>query len=198
MNSILINSNDLHFVEQILKMNPSSPSGILSDSKINDILTNYKKNLENETLVISVLFDKDIPLLMYTGSMYKSAATWILAGPRVLNPTNSYITTARLAAPALDTLITHMENQLFLKFYQIDPGNRHIKRKKIMDKFSTKLSKYDYIDEVYIPENKKTNFDFFDNMAINTVGSVERMIRLFYLKQDYRDNLLSDFYNKIK
>jgi hypothetical protein len=198
----LISVEDLHLVEAVMRSNPRGPERangeLMSDFEIKGTVAHYEQKIKEGVIKIVLLLDDDKPMAFYSAYILSSVGGWVIHGPRVAEVNNSYITTAKMCAPALDTLLEHMESLMYFKFWQVDARNRHIHRRNLMEKYSKNQGRYDYYNEILIPGGNKTGIVVFDNFAAQYVGTSDRMIRMFVLKQEYRDPLIENYYERNK
>lgn len=190
-----IDEHDLKLAESIIRSNPKNPNGIImGNEEIDRTLARYKSHLQDNTMKLVVVSKNNSPYALYAAFYVTSMAGYIIHGPRVAQSNLTYYATANTCSVGLDLLIEHMEKNLYFKFWQIDIGNRHLRRKLIMDKFSKYLTRYDWYDEIFVPNQDSTGFSFYDNLIKSTTNSADINIRLFTLQQEFRKPFIEKYY----
>lgn len=190
-----IDEADIGLAEYIIRSNPKNPNGlVMSDEEIENTIVKYRSYLNQNKMKLVVIFKDHNPYALYASFYVSSMAGYIIHGPRVAKSNFTYYATAKICSVGLDLLTDFMENNLHLKFWQIDIGNRHIIRKTIMDKFSKNLSRYDWYDEIFVPTQDNTGFSFFDSLIQTSKDSKDITIRMFVLQQEFRKPLIKKYY----
>jgi hypothetical protein len=171
----------------------------LSDEELENRLRKIQTRLATDQLKVVIIFDEDQkPYAMYTGFYMKKIAGWYVGATKIIKSANHYNQSAKLMAPGLDLLISHMEEQGLYKFWMAAPIWQHDIRNKIMVRYSPMLARYDWYDECLIPINQKSEFEAFDTYRYICDWS-DIMMRMFVLKQEHRKELVQQRYeNNIK
>lgn len=200
MKSKLITISDFHLVESIIDKNLSWPNGKpMTPNQRAQLLDRYSSKLKDGTMQISVVLnDNEEAEAFYVGSMMSSLRAWVIHGPRVAKSSVVYSTSAKKCAPALDLLLEYMQQRMYFKFWQVDIGGRHLRRKIIMDNYSKFSSWYDTYDELHIPENFTTGITLYDDIGKGQINDSDRIIRMFVLKQEHRIPYIDNYYENNK
>ena len=187
-------------VKSIIDKNPSWPSGkMMNPDQVAQLLGLYSSKLREGAMQISVaLNDNDEAEAFYVGAAMPSVQAWVIHGPRVAKSSVVYSTSAKKCAPALDLLLEYMQERMYFKFWQVDIGDRHLRRKTIMDNYSKFSSWYDTYDEVHIPKNFTTGIMLYDGIGKGQIDESDRLIRMFVLKQEHRIPYITKYYENNK
>lgn len=196
----LITLDEMHLVESIIDKNPSWPSGkMMTPNQRAQLLGLYSSKLKEGTMQISVVLnDNEEAEAFYIGAIMPNVQAWVIHGPRVAKSSVVYSTSAKKCAPALDLLLEYMQQRMYFKFWQVDIGSRHLRRKIIMDNYSKFSSWYDTYDELHIPENFTTGITLYDGIGKGQIDDSDRIIRMFVLKQEHRIPYIDNYYENNK
>ena len=150
----------------------------------------WMASMHRGELKISVLFDEEnSPVAMYTGRMMHVNSGWCVGATKIKKPQSNYYISARLMAPALELMLTHMESLGYYKFWMTAPEMHHNIRNKVIRKVCPMMTRYEWVDEEIIPQNKNSKTALFNlNRRICTWS--DTVVRMFYLKQEHRIELL--------
>ena len=150
----------------------------------------WMASMHRGELKISVLFDEEnSPVAMYTGRMMPVNSGWCVGATKIKKPQSNYYISARLMTPALELMLTHMESLGYYKFWMTAPEMHHNIRNKVIRKICPMMTRYEWVDEEIIPQNQNSKTALFNlNRRICTWS--DTVVRMFYLKQEHRIELL--------
>ena len=150
----------------------------------------WMASMHRGELKISVLFDEEnSPVAMYTGRMMPVNSGWCVGATKIKKPQSNYYISARLMTPALELMLTHMESLGYYKFWMTAPEMHHNIRNKVIRKVCPMMTRYEWVDEEIIPQNQNSKTALFNlNRRICTWS--DAVVRMFYLKQEHRIELL--------
>lgn len=162
----------------------------VSDELLNIMIESWQHHMKAGEFKISMVFDKnDSPLAMYTARMLPNLRGWLVGATKIKISQSNYYLSARIMAPALELMLTYMESQGYYKFWMTAPETHHNIRNKVIRTVCPMANRYGWVDEFVIPKNQKSDVALFDShRRICTWSDV--VVRLFYLKQEYRVELL--------
>jgi hypothetical protein len=92
-------------------------------------------------------------------------------------------------APALELMLSFMEENGYYKFWMTAPEMHHNIRNKVIRKVSPMMDRYGWVDESIILQNEISTTELF-NMHRRVCTWSDVVVRMFYLKQEYRVELL--------
>jgi hypothetical protein len=168
----------------------------VSDESLDFIIENWTQLIETGQFKISMVFDeKNSPVAMYTGRMMPVNGGWLVGATKIKNPQVNYYVSARLMAPALELMLSHMESLGYYKFWMTAPEMHHNIRNKVIRKVCPMMTRYDWVDEDIILQNQNSTITLF-NLNRRVCTWSDTVVRMFYLKQEYRVELLRKLNSK--
>lgn len=193
-----ISSNEVHeIVGDLFSIDKNIIRQLKTEEELKKIRENWIRWMESNEMKITVIFDENNnPLGMYTARLVPKISGWLVGATKIKKPNSNFYITAKIMVPGLELLIQEMENMEYYKFWMIAPENHHNIRNSIMKKYSPSLNRYEWYDEEIIPAGKKSKVPLFE-LHNNVVNWTDRVVRMFVLKQEYRNNLLKQNYHKL-
>ena len=175
---------------------------ILTIFKDNDEIFRIKRNKEAQlniakgvvsaindgNAIMTVTYNEDNePVAMYVGFKFPNLKAWVVGLTKVAGKYNHYNQSAAVMAPAMDLLITTMEEQSYFKFWMVAPEQHHDIRNKVMKKHSSTLGRYHCYDEDIIPQGALSETEIYNAYrGRNTIDWTDMLVRLFVLNQSQR------------
>ena len=162
----------------------------VSKEYLESMITHWIDAMYQGEFKISMAFDQnDSPLAMYTGRLIPNNKGWCVGATKIKIPQSNYYMSARMMAPALELMLSYMEDNGYYKFWMTAPENHHNVRNKVIRKVCPMMTRYEWVDEAVIPMNEKSPVKLFEvHRRVCTWSDV--VVRLFYLKQEHRIELL--------
>ena len=184
------------FVREIFSIDKTSIREIVSDETLSRMINFWEKSMHEGVFKISMVFDENhSPIAMYTGKELPINGGWSVGSTKIKNPQANYYVSARIMAPALELMLTHMEGRGYYKFWMTAPEMHHNIRNKAIRKVCPMMERYGWVDEEIILQNAKSNVGLYEiNRRVCTWSDV--VVRQFYLKQEYRVELLRKLNSK--
>jgi hypothetical protein len=162
----------------------------VTDDQLEWMISHWVRHLVEGVFKISIVFDeKDSPIAMYTGRLIPKNGGWCVGATKIKQPRANYYLSARLMAPALELMLTFMEENGYYKFWMTAPETHHNIRNKVIRQVSPMADRYDWVDEAIIPQNETSTIELF-NLHRRPCTWSDVVVRMFYLKQEYRIELL--------
>ena len=156
-----------------------------------DSMIRYSRSLiEVDLMKITMVFDEnDSPVAMYTARLFPKIKGWWVAATKIKVPTNHFSTTSKIMAPGLDLMLETLEAEGYYKFWMTAPEIHHNIRNKVIRAVCPMADRYGWVDEAIIPKNETSTMGLF-NVHRRICTWSDAVVRLFYLKQEYRIELL--------
>ena len=141
---------------------------------------------------ISVVFDSNnSPIAMYTARLLPNVAGWWVGATKIKLPNTNFNTSAKIMVPALELMLSDMEQNGYYKFWMVAPEHHHNIRNSVMKKYSKGLNRYEWFDEIMIPKGGRCNVPLFEMHRV-VVNWTDTLVRMFVLKQDFREELVKE------
>lgn len=158
----------------------------LTDEQITRFIENVTKAVREDYNLVTGVFDPNNELIaMYVTRSLPGVGGWV-AGLTKLKYSNVHFSaTAKILAPALDLLISHYESLGYYKWWMSSPEQHHNIRNAIIRKYSSKIDRYSWCDDEFIPKGESSKFDIFKNFT-RPNANYDMVLRLFILRPDYR------------
>lgn len=189
METRLLTINDMEHVRTMFKMNPTIEKKVLNPEEIEIYVQHLAKGIKEDKTYVVMSFDNGEPITMYVTYVYEKIRACYIGLTKIAKPSVNFMTTAKLMAPAFDFHTNLMEQRGYFKIWMTASERNHNIRNAIMRKYSSKISHYDWYDEVVVPSGEMSGVPYFDynRLSVNTDSSV--VVRLFILKEEHRLNL---------
>lgn len=191
---------DPHEVNSLVREMFSIDQTLIREPVSNELLTymiqGWTQLMNEGTFKISMVFDEtQLPIAMYTGKAMPINGGWCVGATKIKNPQVNYYVSARIMAPALELMLTYMEGLGYYKFWMTAPEMHHNIRNKVIRKVCPMMERYGWVDEAIIPQNGKSEVGLYElHRRVCTWSDV--VVRQFYLKQEYRVELLRKLNSK--
>ena len=162
----------------------------VSDVLLTSMIQYWTQFMKEGVFKISMVFDENqSPIAMYTGRLMPVNGGWCVGATKIKNPQANYYISARIMAPALELMLSYMEEKGYYKFWMTAPEHHHNIRNKVIRTVCPMANRYGWIDEAIIPKNQKSPVALYEiHRRVCTWSDV--VVRLFYLKQEHRIELL--------
>lgn len=184
------------FVREMFSIDKTVIREVVSDETLSLMINHWTKSMLEGIFKISMVFDETrSPIAMYTARMLSINGGWCVGATKIKNPQVNYYVSARIMAPALELMLSYMEGLGYYKFWMTAPEIHHNIRNKVIRKVCPMMERYGWVDEEIIPQNAKSNVGLYEiNRRVCTWSDV--VVRQFYLKQEYRVELLRKLNSK--
>ena len=176
--------NEMFSIDRTLIKEP------VSAEFLETMIQHWMQFMYREEFKISMVFDKDnSPIAMYTGRLMPVNGGWCVGATKIKNPQSNYYISARTMAPALELILSYMEENGYYKFWMTAPEHHHNIRNRVIRSVCPMANRYGWVDEAIIPKNQKSPVALYEShRRVCTWSDV--VVRLFYLKQEHRIELL--------
>ena len=166
------------------------------DELLTSMIQYWTQFMKEGTFKISMVFDEhQSPIAMYTARATPINSGWVVGATKIKNPQVNYYVSARIMAPALELMLSYMEGLGYYKFWMTAPEMHHNIRNKVIRKVCPMMERYGWVDEAIIPQNETSGVGLYDlHRRVCTWSDV--VVRQFYLKQEYRIELLRKLNSK--
>lgn len=162
----------------------------VTDDQLEYLISHWIQFMVEGTFKISMVFDENnSPIAMYTGRLIPKNGGWCVGATKIKQPRANYYVSARIMAPALELMLTFMEENGYYKFWMTAPEMHHNIRNKAIRKVCPMMNRYGWVDEAIIPQNEISTIELF-NVHRRVCTWSDAVVRLFYLKQEYRIEFL--------
>lgn len=187
MNTIrFIKADELYHIRTLFSIDRRSVGVELSEADVDAMIQRLTLRMAEGTVHIPIVFDDaGTPLGMYVGFEVPKIGGWWVGLTKVLEPANHFNQNAPVIAPALNSLISLMEEKGYYKFWMAAPEKHHNIRNRIMRRHSNMLDRYDWFDEDVIPRGQLSNVEAF-NMHRAMCNWSDITVRMFVLRQQHR------------
>ena len=192
MNTVrFINSSELDYVRELFSIDSRLVGEEMSPEELETMIQSWVELLNTDKMRISVLFsDSGEPLGMYTAVLFPEIRTWWVHATKVKYTQNHFATSAKLLVPAGEFLLDELEGMGYYKFWMAAPEMHHRIRNTVMKKHSERVRRYEWYDEYIIPKGQRCpEIPMFD-VNRKTCNWSDVIIRLFVLKQEFREPLV--------
>ena len=168
----------------------------VSDEMLAYMIKYWTQFMQEGIFKISMVFDENhSPIAMYTGRAMPINGGWCVGATKIKNPQVNYYVSARTMAPALELMLSDMEGMGYYKFWMTAPEMHHNIRNKVIRKICPMMKRYGWVDEAIIPQGEKSEVGLYEvHRRVCTWSDV--VVRQFYLKQEYRVELLRKLNSK--
>lgn len=191
-----INENEIDLVRYLFSFDRKMVGVVLDDRELEIRLDRMQTRVANNEMKIAMVFDETgNPYCMTTGFYMKKIGGWYTGATKVYKSSTHFNQTAKYMKMSLNLVLDHMESEGLYKFWMAAPGWQHNLRNKIMTRHSEKLCNYEWFDEEFIPQNQWSEFNGYDAFRYLCDWS-DITIRLFVLKQEFREKLVKERYEK--
>lgn len=158
----------------------------LTDEQITRFIENVTKAVREDYNIVTGVFGPNNELLgMYVTRSLPGVGGWIAGLTKLKHYSVHFSATAKLLAPALDLLISHYESIGYYKWWMASPEKHHNIRNAIIRKYSSKIDRYSWCDDEFIPKGESSKFDVFKNFTRPNLTD-DMVLRFFILRPDYR------------
>jgi len=162
----------------------------ISEDQLEMMISHWVQAMVEGVFKISMVFDdNNSPIAMYTGRLIPLNGGWCVGATKIKQPRVNYYVSARIMAPALELMLSFMEEHGYYRFWMTAPEMHHNIRNKVIRKVSPMMNRYDWVDEAIIPKNETSTTELF-NVHRRICDWSDVVVRMFYLKQEYRIELL--------
>lgn len=190
METRLLTLSDMDHVRTMFKMNPTVEKKVLSPDEIEQFIDHLITGITLDSTYVVMSFESGVPLTMYVTYIHKEIGTCYIGLTKISKPSVNFMTTAKLMAPAFDFHTNLMEQKGYYKIWMTASERNHNIRNAIMRKYSSKISHYDWYDEVVVPPGKMSGHHCFDTSRFSLNYDTSLVVRVFILKQEYRKQML--------
>ena len=163
---------------------------VITEEYLEKMITNWKEVMLAGEFKISMVFDENnSPIGMYTGRILPRLGGWLVGATKIKQPQANYYKSAKIIMPALELMLAYMEERGHYKFWMTAPEIHHNIRNKVIRAVCPMADRYGWVDEAIIPKNETSTMGLF-NVHRRICTWSDAVVRLFYLKQEYRIELL--------
>jgi hypothetical protein len=189
----LLKEDEMNLLRAMFDFNPFANGVRLSEAQIDDWCNNTISGLKQGLKQVAMNFDDaGNPIAMSMGVEKPNINGWIQGLTMVRHPANHAMTSLSppIITPAMDHLVSHMESKRYYKFWDITLQEKILQLgKSIVAKYTKKLNRYDYFDEMIIPAGQLSGVKMWDiHRRVHPTKDVT--VRLYVLRQEYRLPLL--------
>ena len=187
----LLKEDDIDLLRSMFDFNQLSNGIRLTESQINNWCDNTIFGVKKGTKQVAVNFDDSgNPIAMSMGVEKKNVNGWLQGLTMVRHTANHAVKSIKIITPAMDLLVSHMESKGYYKFWDISLQDKILDLgKSLVARYTEKLNRYDYFDEMIIPAGKLSGIKMWDiNRRIHPTKDMT--VRLYVLRQEYRLPLL--------
>ena len=168
----------------------------VTEEYLEKMISSWKEVMASGEFKISMVFDENnSPIGMYTGRILPRLGGWLVGATKIKQPQANYYKSAKIIMPALELMLAYMEEHGYYKFWMTAPEKHHNIRNKVIRKVCPVMERYGWVDEAIIPQNETSPMGLF-NVHRRICTWSDAVVRLFYLKQEYRVELLRKLNSK--
>lgn len=189
--SRFITADEVHpIVTELFSIDKTIVRQHKTEEELDNLKTTWANFVRSGDMLITVVFDEtNSPIAMYTARLIPKIAGWWVGATKIKSPSTNFHTSAKIMVPGLELLINEMENRGYYKWWMVAPENHHNIRNTVMKKYSPALNRYDWYDELIIPQGKRSDVPLFE-MHRMLVNWTDVLVRMFVLKQEHREVLV--------
>jgi hypothetical protein len=185
-------------IQDLFSIDKTITRQVKSEEELAFLRNHWKNLMSNNEMMISVVFDEEQqPAAMYTARLVPKVSGWWVGATKIKKPNTSFYTTAKIMVPGLELLLNTLEAMGYYKFWMVAPEEHHNIRNRIMKKYSPALNRYEWFDELIIPAGGKSDVALFEMHRV-IVDWTDTLVRMFVLKQEYREVLVKERHKKRK
>lgn len=187
----LLKEDDMDLLRSMFDFNPFSNGIRLTETQITDWCDNTMFGIRGGMKQVAMNFDEaGNPIAMSVGIEKPNINGWLQGLTMVRHPANHAVTSIKIITPAMDLLVSHMEARKYYKFWDISIQDKILELgKSLVARYTEKLNRYDYFDEMIIPAGQLSGVKIWDiNRRIHPTKDMT--VRLYVLRQEYRLPLL--------
>lgn len=192
MDTRIITADELDFVRDIFKEDPTIEKKPLTNDEIETYISHFRDGIISNQTLISMSFIDEKPVVMDVVYLYPQTGTCYFSLVKTIKRNVHYKTSAKLMAPAFDILAQRLQEMGYFKVLMTATERNHNIRNLIMSECSEYLGQYDWYDEFVIPQNQISSVLLYDRYRFSTSEQTV-VVRMFSLKQEYRKKLLERY-----
>lgn len=192
METRLLTLNDMEHVRTMFRLNPTIEKKVLTPEEIEIYIEHLAKGIREDRTYVVMSFESNEPKTMYVTYLYEKIGACYIGLTKIAKPSVNFMTSAKLMAPAFDFHTNLMEEKGYFKIWMTASERNHNIRNAIMRKYSSKISHYDWYDEIVVPPGEMSGVPYFDFNRLSVTTDSSMLVRLFILKEEHRLKLFEN------